>query len=41
MQPGLYQVNAVMPSGVTAGDDVLVVVKGGDYAGPAVTISVR
>jgi uncharacterized protein (TIGR03437 family) len=38
---GLYQVNAVMPSGVTAGDNVPVIVKAGDYAGPAVTIAAR
>jgi uncharacterized protein (TIGR03437 family) len=38
---GLYQVNAVMPSGVTAADNVPVIVKAGDYAGPAVTIAAR
>jgi uncharacterized protein (TIGR03437 family) len=38
---GLYQVNAVMPSGVAAGDNVPVVMKAGDYEGPAVTIAVR
>jgi uncharacterized protein (TIGR03437 family) len=38
---GLYQVNAVMPAGVTAADDAPVIVKAGDYAGPAVTIAVR
>jgi uncharacterized protein (TIGR03437 family) len=38
---GLYQVNAVVPAGLTAGDSVPVVLSTSGQTSPAVTISVR
>ncbi|MBZ5595662.1 MAG: hypothetical protein LAP39_25770 [Acidobacteriia bacterium] len=38
---GLYQVNAVVPAGVTPGDDVPLVLTIAGQASPAVTIAVR
>lgn len=38
---GLYQINAVMPQGVAAGDAVKVVVTAGTVSSPPVTIAVR
>jgi len=38
---GVYQINAVVPAGVTAGDQVPVVVNISGQVGPAVTIAVK
>ena len=38
---GVYQVNAVLPAGVTAGDEVAVVISISGQTGPAVTIAVK
>jgi adhesin/invasin len=37
---GLYQINAVVPSGVTPGNSVPVVISVGGFGGPAVTMAV-
>jgi uncharacterized protein (TIGR03437 family) len=38
---GLYQINAYVPTGITAGDSVAVVLSVGGFGGPAVTIAIE